>query len=54
MALSADDAEEGLNLGRRRRRSIIRSSTRTWSSNKYFMLVLTPHRAARALFHGYG
>jgi hypothetical protein len=28
-ALSAGDAEEGVNLGRRRRRSIMRSSTRT-------------------------
>jgi hypothetical protein len=29
-ALSADDAEEGVNLGRRRRRSIMQNST--WSS----------------------
>jgi hypothetical protein len=28
-ALSADDAEEGVDLGRRRRRSIMRSSART-------------------------
>jgi hypothetical protein len=53
-ALSAGDAEEGVNLGRRRRRSIMRSSARTWSSSRYLGLVLTPHRAARVLFHGYG
>jgi hypothetical protein len=52
-ALSAGDAEEGVNLGRRRR-SIMRSSARTWSSNRYLGLVLTSHRAARAPFHGYG
>jgi hypothetical protein len=51
-ALSTGDAEEGVNLGRRRR-SIMRSSARTWSSNRYLGLVLTPHRAARAPFHGY-
>jgi hypothetical protein len=32
-ALSAGDAEEGVNLGRRRRRRIRRSSARTWSSS---------------------
>jgi hypothetical protein len=53
MALSAGDAEEGVNLGRRRR-SIMRSSTRTWSSSRYLGLVLTPHGAARAPFHRYG
>jgi hypothetical protein len=53
-ALSAGDAEEGINLGRRRRRSIMRSSARTWSSSRYLGLVLTPHRAARAPFRGYG
>jgi hypothetical protein len=53
-ALSTDDAEEGVNLGRRRRRSIMWSSARTWSSSKYLRLVLTPHRAAWAPFHGYG
>jgi hypothetical protein len=52
-ALSAGDAEEGVNFGRRRR-SIMRSSARTWSSSRYLGLVLTPHRAARAPFHGYG
>jgi hypothetical protein len=51
-ALRAGDAEEGVNLGRRRR-SIMRSSARTWSSSIYLGLVLTPHRAARAPFHGY-
>jgi hypothetical protein len=53
-ALSTGDAEEGVNLGRRRRRSIMRSSARTWSSMRYLGLVITPHRAARAPFHGYG
>jgi hypothetical protein len=53
-ALSAGDEEEGVNLGRRRRiRSIMRSSARTWSSIRYLGLVLTPHKAARAPFHGY-
>jgi hypothetical protein len=52
--LSAGDAEKRVNLGRRRRRSIMQSSTRTWSSSRYLGLVLTPHRAARAAFHGYG
>jgi hypothetical protein len=53
-ALSAGNAEEGVNLGRRRRRrSMMRSSTRTWSSSRYLGFVLTPHRAARAPFHGY-
>jgi hypothetical protein len=54
MALSTGDAEEGVNLERRRRRSIMRSSARAWSSSRYVGLVLTPHREARALFHGYG
>jgi hypothetical protein len=53
-ALSTGDAEEGENLGRRRRRSIMRSSARTWSSSRYLGLVFTPHRAARAPFHRYG
>jgi hypothetical protein len=52
-ALSASDAE-GVNLRRRRRRSIMRSSARTLSSGRYFGLVLTPHRVARAPFHRYG
>jgi hypothetical protein len=42
-ALCAGDAEKGVNLERRRRRSIMRSSTRTWSSSRYLGLVLTPH-----------
>jgi hypothetical protein len=50
--LSACDAEEGENLGRRRR-SIMQSSARTWSSIRYIGLVFTPHRAARAPFHRY-
>jgi hypothetical protein len=53
-ALSVGDAEEGVNLGRRRRRSITWSSARTWSSSRYLGLVFTPHRAARAPFHRYG
>jgi hypothetical protein len=53
-ALSAGDAEEGVNLGRRRRRSITRRSAGTWCSSGYLGLVLTAHRAARAPFHRYG
>jgi hypothetical protein len=53
-ALGAGDAEEGVNLERRRRRSIMRRSARTWCSSRYLGLVLTPHRAARAPFHRYG
>jgi hypothetical protein len=53
-ALSADDTEEGENLGRRRRRSIMRSSARTWSSNRYLGFIFTPRRAARAPFQRYG
>jgi hypothetical protein len=53
-ALSAGDAEEGVDLGRRRRRSIVRSSARTWSSSRYLGFVFTPHRAARAPFHRCG
>jgi hypothetical protein len=53
-ALSAGDAEEGVNLGRRRRRSTMRSGARTWRSSRYLGFVLTPHRAARAPFHRYG
>jgi hypothetical protein len=52
-ALGASDAEEGVNLGRRRR-SIMQRSARTWCSSRYLGLVLTPHRAARAPFHRYG
>jgi hypothetical protein len=50
MALRAGDAEEGVDLGRRRR-SITWSSARTWSSSRYLGFVFTPHRAARAPFH---
>jgi hypothetical protein len=53
-ALGADDAEEGINLRRRRRRSIMWRSARTWCSNRNLGLVLTPHRAARAPLHRYG
>jgi hypothetical protein len=53
-ALRTGYAEEGVNLGRRRRRSIMRRSSRTWCSSRYLGLVLTPHRAARAPFHRYG
>jgi hypothetical protein len=53
-ALGAGDAEEGVNLGRRRRRSIMRRSVGTWCSSRYLGFVLTPHRAARAPFHRYG
>jgi predicted component of type VI protein secretion system len=52
-ALSADDAEEGIDLGRRRR-SIAWSSARTWSSSRYLGFVFTPHRAARVPLHRCG
>jgi hypothetical protein len=52
-ALSAGNAEEGVNLERRRRRSIMRRSAGTWCS-RYLGLVLTPHRAPRVPFHRYG
>jgi hypothetical protein len=32
VALSASDAEEGVHFGRRRRRSVMRRSARTWCS----------------------
>jgi hypothetical protein len=54
MALSVGDAEEGINFGRRRRRSIMRRSARTWCSSRNPELVLTPHRAARAPFRRHG
>jgi hypothetical protein len=53
-ALSVGDAEEGINFGRRRRRNITRWSARTWCSSRNLGLVLTPHRAARAMFHRHG
>jgi hypothetical protein len=41
--LSAGDAEEGIDLGRRRRRSIARSNARAWSSSsRYLGFVFTP------------
>jgi hypothetical protein len=47
-ALGASDTEEGIQFGRRRRRSITRWSARTWCSSRNSGLVLTFHRAARA------
>jgi hypothetical protein len=41
-ALSTGDAEERVDLGRSRRRSITRSGARTWSSSKYLGFVFTP------------
>jgi hypothetical protein len=53
--LSAGDAEERKSLDRSRRRGIAGSSAGTWSSSsKYFGLVFTSHRAARATFHRCG
>jgi hypothetical protein len=50
--LSAGDAEEGIDLGRRRRRSIARSNARAWSSSsRYLGFVFTPHRAAVTPLH---
>jgi hypothetical protein len=54
MALSAGDAEERVDLARSRRRSITRSSARTWSSNGYLGFVFTPHREARTPLHRCG
>jgi hypothetical protein len=46
--LSTSDAEERINIGRRRRRSVVRSSTGTWSSrSRYLGLIFTPQGAAR-------
>jgi hypothetical protein len=53
-ALSAGNAEEGINFGRTRRRSITRWSARTWYSSRNLGLVLAPNRAARAQFHRRG
>jgi hypothetical protein len=54
--LSAGDAEEGIDLGRRRRRrSIARSNARAWSSSsRYLGFVFTPHRAAGTPLHRCG
>jgi hypothetical protein len=41
-ALSAGDTEEGINLGRRWRRSIMRRSAKTWCSSRNLGLVLLP------------
>jgi hypothetical protein len=54
MALGAGDAEEGINLGRRRRRSIMQRSARAWCNSRYLGLILTPHKAARVPFCKYG
>jgi hypothetical protein len=52
--LSAGDAEEGIDLGRRRR-SIARSNARAWSSSsRYVGFVFTPHRAAGTPLHRCG
>jgi hypothetical protein len=51
--LSAGDAEEGIDLGRRRR-SIARSNARAWSSSRYLGFVFTPHRAAGTPLHRCG
>jgi hypothetical protein len=53
-ALSAGDAEEGVYPGRRRRRSIMWRSTRTWCNSRNLGLVLASHRAARAPLHRNG
>jgi hypothetical protein len=53
-ALGGGDIEEGIQFGRRRRRSIMRRSAQTWCSSRTLGLVLTPHRVARALFHKHG
>jgi hypothetical protein len=48
-ALSTSDAEEIIDLDRRRRRGIARSSARAWSSSsRYLGLVFAPQGAARA------
>jgi hypothetical protein len=46
--LSADDTEEGVYPGRRRRRSITWQSAWTWSSSRHLSLVPASQRAARA------
>jgi hypothetical protein len=51
--LSNNDAEEGIDLGRRRRRrrSIARSNTRAWSSSsRHLGFVPAPQGAARVPF----
>jgi hypothetical protein len=52
--LSAGDAEEGIQFGRRRRRSTTWRSARTWCSSGTLGLVHTPHRVAGAPFRGSG
>jgi hypothetical protein len=53
-ALSVGDTQEGIKFGRRRRRSIMQRSARTWCSSRTLGLILTPHRVARAAFHRHG
>jgi hypothetical protein len=48
-ALSAGDAKEGVHSGRRRR-SVMRRSTRTWGSRGNLGLILASHRATGAPF----
>jgi hypothetical protein len=53
--LSTSDAEERIDLDKRRKRGIVRSSAGTWSSSsRYHGFVFTPHRAARAPLHRCG
>jgi hypothetical protein len=52
--LSAGDAEEGIDLGRRSRRSIARSNARALSGSRYLGFVFTPHRAAKTPLHRCG
>jgi hypothetical protein len=48
--LSTSDTEERINLGRRRRRGVARSSAGTWSNgSKCLWLIFTPQGAAKAL-----
>jgi hypothetical protein len=51
-ALSTGDAEEGINFGKRRGRSTMQQSAKTWCSSRNLGLVLTPHRAAGRRFTG--
>jgi hypothetical protein len=51
-ALSVGNAEERKSLDMSKRRGIVESSAGTWSIRKYFGLVFTSHRAAKAPLHG--
>jgi hypothetical protein len=47
-ALSTSGTKERVNLGRRRRRGVVRSSAGTWSgNNRYLGLIFTTHGTAR-------